>query len=193
MWLRLHKGERIPIRDGGKGGGQLLFHPLDGVLVLDDLDAGGLSLAAFDEAERGGVAQVLETLARAPAGIHLLDVLGGEVVAGDGALALELNVEAAEFAEHHLVALKELFADAGHHVGDDTLDDALREGTVVRSHVACEVIEAEHLASLCGAIGLGLLDLVFLRAWGRAHHCNTVVNHMWPPPILPKGRLECLQ
>ena len=65
-------------------------------LVLDFLDCISLRLAGGNKVEGGFGAEVLEVLAGAPAGVHFLDVGGGEGVGGGSALGGKLDVEAAQ-------------------------------------------------------------------------------------------------
>ncbi len=60
---------------------------------------------------------------------------------------------------------------------EHALDGTLGEGRVVLSHVLAELAESEHLVHLRRAVGLGLGDVLFLRAGLRAHNHDTVVNH----------------
>ena len=147
------------------------------VRVLDDLDGVVLSLAVGDELEGSILTEVLEALARRPAHVHGLDVLGREVVGGDSALASEFDVEGSEVAQADLVASEELFAQAADCVAEDALDGTLREGRVVLRDVFGKLIEVEHLMHLRRAIGLRLGDVRLQRTGLRAHNANRIVNH----------------
>jgi hypothetical protein len=60
---------------------------------------------------------------------------------------------------------------------EHALDGALREGRVVVGDVLAEIVEREFLVNLRRAVGLGLGDVLFLRAGLCADDHDTVVNH----------------
>ena len=161
---------------GGVRGG-LLLQPLNRFLVADDFDGVGLSCATWDELEGGVAAEVLEALAHRPAGVDLKDVVGGELLGGDGSLGLEFDVEASEVAEANGVACEKLLAEAVHRVGQNALHGTLGEGRVVVGDVLAEVVEGEAFVNLRGAVGLRLGDLRLLRSGLSAHDANGIVNH----------------
>ena len=154
-----------------------LFKSLNSVLVADYLDGIALSLAAGNELEGGFAAEVLELLARCPADVDALDVVGGEVVGGLGSLGGEFYMEVSEVAQLHLVACEELFLQTGDGVGQDALDGTLGEGRVVVCDVLTELVEAEDFVNLRGSIGLGLGNVSLLRSGLGAHNAKRVVNH----------------
>ena len=109
----------LPLHGGVRGG--LLLQPLNRVFILDDLDGVGLCEAGRNELEGGLVTEVLELLARFPADVHLLDVLGRELIDGACAFGLEFAVERAQVSELHLLALEHHLAEAGYGVGEDAI------------------------------------------------------------------------
>ena len=70
-------------------------------------------------------------------------------------------------------------ADAGDGVGEDALDDALREGAVVVGHVLGELVEAHLVGDLSGAVGFGFDDVGFLRTGLGTHNDDAVVDHVF--------------
>ena len=87
-------------------------------------------------------------------------------------ILLEFYMEVAKFAQTHLVAAEQLFADAGHGIGQDALHGALREGTVVVCDVLTEVVKAEAFVHLCSSIGLRLGDVSLLSSGLCSHDCD---------------------
>ena len=164
------------------------------LFVLDFLHGIGLCLAGGDEVEGCLLTEVFEVIAGTPAHVDGLDVLCGEYVGGDGSLRGEFGVEAAQRAEAHLVAAKQKLADTAGRVFEDTLDGARGERAVVFGDVLHELVEVEHLAHLCGAVGLRLGDVLFLCSGLGAHDGDSVVNHSFLDPLpnpLPLGRGNC--
>ena len=154
-----------------------LLQSLNRFLVLDDIDGVGLCGAAGDEVELCFVAEVLELLAGRPADVDLLDVGGAEVLGLLLSLGGEFDMEVAQFAEFHLVAGEQLFAQAIDGLRDDGGDVGSVVGAAVAGDVLCELVEVEHFMNLCGAVGLGFGDVLLLRSGSRGHDANAVVNH----------------
>ena len=154
-----------------------LFKSLNSVLVADYLDGIALSLAAGNELEGGFAAEVLELLARCPADVDALDVVGGEVVGGLRASGGKFYMEVAEVAQLHLVAGKHHLAQTCHSIGQDALDCTLGEWRVVVGDVLTELVETEYFVNLSGSVGLRLSDVGLLRSRLGAHNANRVVNH----------------
>jgi len=50
-----------------------------------------------------------------------------------------------------------------------------------------KLVDVQNFGALCGAVGLRLLDVLLLRSGRSAHNYNRIVNHIRPPPVLPKG------
>lgn len=161
-----------------------LFHALDSFLVLDFLEAVSLVEAAGDELEGRVLTEVAELLAGRPAHVHVLDVLGGEVVASGGTLGHQFDVEVAQVAQTDALAVEHQVAQAADHLVDDGDDVALVVGAAVAGDVFGELVDVENLGALCGAVGLRLLNVLLLRSGLRAHNYDRIVNHIRPPPVL---------
>ena len=84
---------------------------------------------------------------------HVLDVLANLEVGSVGARAAShLSGEDAEVAQLDGLSEQYQLLDAGHHIGEDALDDALRVGSVVVAHVLGELSDADGVSILHTAI-----------------------------------------
>ena len=156
------------------------------IRILDDLDGVGLLLALGHELEGGVVAEVPEVLAGTPADVDGLDVLGGEVVCGDGAFGLEFGMERAEFSEGDLVACEHHFAEAVDGLSEDGCHVASVVGASVVGDVLGELVEVEALVDLADAVSLRLGDVSLECAGLGAHDGDRVLNHSGPLPSSPR-------
>ena len=107
---------------------------------------------------------------------------GGGAVAGDGELEL------AQRAELHVVALKQRFAGAGHHILEHAEDGAFGVHAAVLADVLAELFEVH------GAVGLqrGVRLLGVVLVQGIGSHGDTVLNGffhdvMVAPSKSPRG------
>ena len=163
----------------GRGGSLiavvLVFGPVGvGEAFVLGLEGCGLGLARGGLLELGVAAQVLEALAGLVVDIHVLDVLGGEVLLGEGALAGDAGGEGAEGTEDDLVALENELTHAYAELCEDADDGTLGEHAVVVGDVVGELFGAHEARELQVAVGLaGLFGVE-----GILHHGNTVLDFL---------------
>ena len=195
------RGESSALLDGGKaerseGWGNCpivncpivkLLEALDGFAVADDLDGVFLSLAAGNQLELGFLTEVLavEEGGLAPGDVHLLDVVNGEVLGGDGSFGGEAGGKGAHVAQGDAVALEDEFLQAEDGLRENGLDVAVVVGTAVVGDVLGELAEGEVLANLRLPVGLGHGDVGFLGAGLCALDGNRIINHSGPLPTSP--------
>ena len=144
------------------------------VMGLDDIRA-RWSAFGWDVVKMDGEQLGLVLAGGACAELVGLDVLGGvELLHGLGAGRLEAYGEDGQVGNLHGHALQGELLDALHHVGQHSVDDALREGSVVGGHVLGQVFKVVHLSG-CGACipgaGIGRIAAVVL--------IKLVVNHVY--------------
>jgi len=136
------------------------------------LEGCGLGLARGGLLEFRVAAQVLEALAGQVVDVHVLDVLGGEGVLGEGSLTGDAGGEGAEGTEDDLVALQDELTHAYAELCEDADDGALGEHAVVVGDVVGELLGAHEACELQVAVGLAGLFGVS----GVLHHCDTVLD-----------------
>ena len=130
--------------------------PLRTRLVVAGVVTRGVAVGALRAGEGSGTTQRGYQVQRfrhedargTRAQLHALNVLrDGEVLFGVGTalLVLDADGEDGEVVDLHVLALQEQLLDAVHHVGEQTLDDALREGSVVARHVFREPCQVDGL------------------------------------------------
>ena len=161
----------------GAAGGVVTGGGTDGFVdsLLLQLAGLGLLLARGYVVELGLALQVTEAHAALPAYVDGLDVvLGVEAVGILHTLAGEGEVEVAEFAHLHLVALEQLLLDAVDQGRGHAHDDVARVGRAVTGDVAREFLQGQHLAGL--GIGVDFLFALLVVGFGQTGS-ETVINH----------------